>query len=159
MTHVFENTQYTDARSVKKNQTLIPFSFESDGGGTPLLPAFEYPFVEYSSTGAHDVTLTFDWDLPDDFVIFPKTTDAVPPVVSAVTANSITVDFTDVAGNERYELLLSLNYDPEVFSGVDFATGGASFEDPLSCCYVATGANQQVASIIGKFTTPWWRAR
>lgn len=149
MSFVTENVQLTPPKGSRNGQTLVPFSFQADGAGASDLTRFEYEFVEAAVAG-HVVTLTFDWDLPDDVTVLARPTNATAPSFTIVD-NVLTVTFTGAAAGDSYEILLGMSRDGEVELSTDRATGLAKLEDAVNFCFGATGENRSLGSVIGEF--------
>ena len=150
MSSISENVQLMPPKGARNGQTLVPFSFQADGAGASDLTRFEYGFASANVAG-HVVTLTFDWDLPDDLTVLARPTDATAPTVVA-SGKRITVDFTGAAAGDSYELLLGMSRDGELTLSTDLETGLAKYEDKVACCFGATGENRSLGCIIGEFS-------
>lgn len=154
MNYISGNAQLAPAFGCRKNMVSIPFRFTSDGSD-PVLPIFDYPFVEFEGSGTSTITLRFDWDIPDDTVIVAKSTGT--PVTFVVANNEVTIDFDTVAADDYYEFVVFMSKDGALYNfegnSLDLYTGTAPYEDLCSPAYTAKDENRLPLTIFGSFET------
>ena len=150
MTHLSENMQATRPKSVRKDAVHIPYSFEADGSGGVSLERFDYPFSKLTVDGAHQLTITFDWELPLDVCVAPRATSGGAVQYNA-SGNTISLDFGGADAGDSYDVLVSMSLDGKQYIGTDLATGLAKYEDAVSHMFAITDENRALAQVMGGF--------